>query len=101
MGGWISYLLTSPIYRLELALVGRLFAQDPDLYAEIEMTNPHGAEMREHFLAAVHVLDDVAGRGDREAFRRMFDETAEWFHGFQEEAMELSDRVIDSMVRSP
>lgn len=27
--------LSSPIYRLELAMIGRLFAQDPQLYADI------------------------------------------------------------------
>ena len=32
---------TSPIYRLELAFVGRLFAQDPDLYGEIIRTNSY------------------------------------------------------------
>lgn len=31
--------LSSPIYRLELAMVGRLFAQDPQLYADIIMSS--------------------------------------------------------------
>ncbi len=29
--------LSSPIYRLELAMIGRLFAQDAELYADIIM----------------------------------------------------------------
>ena len=32
--------LSSPIYRLELVMVGRLFAQDPSLYAEIVFATP-------------------------------------------------------------
>jgi chorismate mutase/prephenate dehydrogenase len=31
---------SSPIYRLELGMVGRLFAQDPALYAEIVFATP-------------------------------------------------------------
>lgn len=96
-----SLRFTSPIYRLELAFVGRLFAQSPELYAEIEMTNPYGARVREHFVQAVSDVHRVSGSGDRRRFREMFEETARWFHGFQDEAMLLSDRIIDSMVRNP
>ena len=96
-----SLRFTSPIYRLELAFVGRLFAQNPDLYAEIEMTNPHGAQTRQHFLDAVHAVDKVTSSGDRRKFREMFAETARWFQGFQTESMQLSDRIIDLLVRNP
>jgi len=30
----------SPIYQIEMSLVGRLLSQDPDLYADILMLNP-------------------------------------------------------------
>lgn len=32
--------LSSPIYRLELAMIGRLFAQDAELYADIILDKP-------------------------------------------------------------
>ncbi|NVO99083.1 bifunctional chorismate mutase/prephenate dehydrogenase, partial [Photobacterium damselae subsp. damselae] len=37
--------LSSPIYRLELAMVGRLFAQDAELYADIIMSSPQNLAM--------------------------------------------------------
>lgn len=37
--------LSSPIYRLELAMVGRLFAQDPHLYADIILSSPQNLAM--------------------------------------------------------
>jgi chorismate mutase/prephenate dehydrogenase len=92
---------TSPIYRLELAFVGRLFAQNPDLYAEIEMTNPHGAAAREHFLDAARTLHEVIAAGDRARFHELFEGVSAYFHGFDEEAMQLSDFIIDAMVRQP
>ncbi len=41
--------LSSPIYRLELAMVGRLFAQDAQLYADIIMSAPQNLAMIKRF----------------------------------------------------
>jgi chorismate mutase / prephenate dehydrogenase len=96
-----SLAFTSPIYRLELAFVGRLYAQDPDLYAAIEMTNPAGAEMRDHFKAATAAVADLISRGDRDAFRQMFEGVGAYFGDFDNEAMRLSDLIIDTLVARP
>lgn len=37
--------LSSPIYRLELAMIGRLFAQDAELYADIIMDKSENLEV--------------------------------------------------------
>lgn len=92
---------TSPIYRLELAFVGRLFAQNPDLYAEIEMSNPHGDAVREGFREAAAELTEILARGDRDAFRARFQDIGAHFEGFDEEAMRLSDLLIDTLAARP
>jgi chorismate mutase/prephenate dehydrogenase len=94
-----SLRFTSPIYRLELAFVGRLFAQDPELYAEIEMTNPQGSAVRRHFRDAAQRIEDVISDGDRAAFHALFDEVADYFSAFAGEAMKLSDAVVEAVVR--
>jgi len=96
-----SLKFTSPIYRLELAFVGRLFTQDPDLYAEITMTNPHGAAVRDAFLDAAKALDQSVTSGDRSAFKHQFQAVSNWFSGFGSEAMALSDFIIESLVTKP
>lgn len=96
-----SLQFTSPIYRLELAVVGRLFTQDPDLYAEIEMSNPYGSEVREHFLDAARSFQAMVARGDRDGFRAAFRAVADYFADFGEEAMRLSDFLIDQLVSRP
>ncbi len=96
-----SLKFTSPIYRLELAVTGRLFTQDPGLYAEIEMTNPFGSEVRGHFLDAARQLDAIVGSKDREAFCREFLDVAKYFEEFGEQAMALSDFLIDRLVEQP
>ncbi len=90
--------LTSPIYRLELAMCGRLFAQDPDLYAEIEMRNPYSDEATRCFRAAAESMVETVRSGDRDAFRRAFARVSEYFAGFADEAMALSNAVIDVLV---
>ncbi|MEM7157109.1 MAG: bifunctional chorismate mutase/prephenate dehydrogenase [Myxococcota bacterium] len=96
-----SLAFTSPIYRLELAFVGRLFAQDPKLYAEIEMQNPHGAAARKAFLESAQALDATIGANDRDGFAAAFSQTRDYFQDFAGEAMSLSDRIIDTLVRQP
>lgn len=96
-----SLTYTSPIYRLELAFTGRLFAQSADLYAEIEMLNPYGPEVRRAFLDAADGLRAITDAGDREAFQQLFKGVSAYFEGFAGEAMELSDQVIEGLVRRP
>jgi chorismate mutase/prephenate dehydrogenase len=96
-----SLRFTSPIYRLELAFVGRLFAQSADLYAEIEMTNPHADEFRHCFLEAAGIFNRAIRTGDRESFRRLFEGISDYFRGFADEAMQLSDFIIDTLVMQP
>ncbi len=94
-----SLRFTSPIYRLELAVVGRLFTQDPDLYAEIEMSNPYAAEVQRHFHEAASDLHGMVSSQNKDAFRDTFHEVAEYFGDFGPEAMALSDELIEALVR--
>jgi len=96
-----SLRFTSPIYRLELAFIGRLFAQNADLYAEIEMTNPHGAEARQAFREAAAELDRIITDTDRDGFREVFDVVSAYFDHFANDAMALSDSIIDMVVTQP
>lgn len=96
-----SLRFTSPIYRLELAFVGRLFAQNPDLYAEIEMTNPYSTEVRKCFLNAAHDINEIIENHDRNMFDSMFQDVCRYFTGFSNEAMQLSDMIIDTLVAQP
>ena len=94
-----SLAFTSPIYRLELAFTGRLFAQSPDLYAAIERDNPYGDEVRASFQSAAHDFAEAITSSDPAEFRAMFDRITAWFDDFAPEAMELSDAVIEALVQ--
>ncbi len=96
-----SLRFTSPIYRLELAFTSRLFAQDPGLYAAIEMDNPVGPEVRAAFLEAARELIALIDAGDRAGFEAHFSALSSFFAGFADEGMALSDFLIDALVGRP
>ncbi|MFD2164758.1 bifunctional chorismate mutase/prephenate dehydrogenase [Thalassotalea euphylliae] len=71
--------MSSPIYRLELIMVGRLFAQDPVLYSDIIFANSDNVAMMKRFAYRfLELLEDVE-MGDKEAFVAMFNQVSEWF----------------------
>jgi chorismate mutase/prephenate dehydrogenase len=88
----------SPIYRLEVSMVGRLFSQSPDLYREIVMRNPFGAELRARFVEEARDLERIIGEADGAAFLQRFAETRAYFASFSAEAMALSDQIIDTVM---
>lgn len=89
---------SSPIYRLELGMVGRLFAQDPELYADIILASPQRRAVVQEFVRSVAEAAQVVQQADAEAFCRQFRQVAEWFGPFCEQAMRESSFLIDKLV---
>jgi chorismate mutase/prephenate dehydrogenase len=89
---------SSPIYRLELGMVGRLFAQDASLYADIIFASPERRAVLQEFIASVASAQALLAAGDVEEFCREFQQVAEWFGPFCEQAMRESTFLIDKLV---
>ena len=71
--------LSSPIYRLELMMVGRLFAQDPRLYADIIMSSEQNYELIKAYIENLKPELDLVAAKDTEAFTRNFLKAREFF----------------------
>ena len=87
--------LSSPIYRLELSMVGRLFAQDPLLYGDIIMSSKNNARLISQYTCALNRELEVVAKGDIETFVRRFNEAKDYFGDYadmflKESAMLLS-----------
>jgi len=93
-----SLRFASPIYRLELMMTGRFFAQDPELYADIEMRNPHRAEVLEAFEGAVAESAAIVKEADRAAFICDFLEASGFFGDFKDQALRESAFLISKMI---
>lgn len=92
---------TSPLYRLELAMLGRLFSQNPGLYADIGIYNPWAPQVVASFLHAASAVAGLVLGQDREAFIEQFEKTAQYFGDFKEFAMEESDYLISKLSERP
>lgn len=89
--------LSSPIYHMELMMVGRLFAQDPVLYADIILSNRRNIEIIERYSQEIQNSIELLKKGDREEFIRQFSMTKDFFGPLAESFMEESRRLIAKM----
>jgi len=89
---------SSPIYRLELGMVGRLFAQDPALYSEIIFASPERRALLKEYVNSITEGLAMVEKGDKEEFNRQFRTIAEWFGPFSEQAMRESTFLIEKLI---
>ncbi len=90
--------IASPIYRLELGMVGRFFAQDPALYANILFASPERRALLHEFLDSVNRNRALLESGDADAFCAQYRKIAEWFGPFCEQSLRESSFLIDKLV---
>lgn len=76
--------LSSPIYRLELAMVGRLFAQDAELYADIIMSSPQNLAMIQRFHQRFGEAIAMLANKDKAMFTQAFTQVDNWFGDYAE-----------------
>jgi chorismate mutase/prephenate dehydrogenase len=85
---------SSPIYRLELAMVGRLFAQDPELYADIIFNNAASIGLlkrfRDRFEEALHLLET----GNKGEFVKQFFLIGHWFGPYAKQCLLSSKKLL-------
>ncbi len=89
---------TSPVYLMETLMTARHFAQSPDLYASIQMSNPETPVVIETFKRAVESLEKSVSDGDRDAVSDAFEEVRRYFGSFTEQALDQSSYLIDRLV---
>ncbi|MDI6718874.1 MAG: prephenate dehydrogenase/arogenate dehydrogenase family protein [Methanomicrobiales archaeon] len=89
---------TSPIYRIELGLVGRLLSQDPDLYGDMLQLNPFVPEVLAAFRGAAGDLSAIVEGGDLPAFRAFFGANARKYADYSPQAAEETDALIQFLV---
>jgi len=86
--------LSSPIYRLELIMVGRLFAQDPVLYSDIIFSDKNNIKMIKRFIERISETLSFVEKDDKESFIMSFNKTREWFGAFAEKFSKESNHLI-------
>ncbi|NOX34371.1 MAG: bifunctional chorismate mutase/prephenate dehydrogenase [Deltaproteobacteria bacterium] len=89
---------SSPIYRLELGMVGRLFAQDSSLYSEIIFATRERRQLLKDFISSLNAHLEMLEKNDKKLFNEKFNRIAKWFGSFSEQAMRESTFLINKLI---
>ena len=89
---------SSPIYRAELMMTGRIFAQDAELYADIVFSTFERRTLLLEFLEHHKKLARLVTDNDRDGFVREFRKINEFFGDFAEQALSESSYMINRLA---
>ncbi len=92
--------LSSPIYRLELAMVGRLFAQNAELYADIMLASADVAALLQRYRQRFDTLLVLLQQQDKAGLIQQFAKGQQFFGElagqFLQESKQLLQKAADS-----
>lgn len=92
--------LSSPIYRLELAMVGRLFAQNAELYADIMLSSCEVTTLLERYQQRFTALLQLLKAKDKAGLMAQFGKGQQFFGDlagqFLQESKQLLQKAADS-----
>ncbi len=86
--------LSSPIYRLELAMVGRLFGQDPHLYGDIILSSQENVQMIQRFQQSFAQAVSLIEQQDKQGFIEQFEQVSQWFGQYSQQFMNESQNLL-------
>lgn len=86
--------LSSPIYRLELAMVGRLFAQNAELYADIMLSSSAVTGLLQRYQHRFNKLSHLLAAGDKAGLMAEFAKGQQFFGPLAEQFLQESRRLL-------
>jgi prephenate dehydrogenase len=89
---------TSPSYRIEMNLTGRIFAQNPELYAAITQMNPYSEAIFAELKDGLDVYEQFYRSGNLEGFIEDFERSARHLGDFCANAYRESSEILDFSV---
>lgn len=92
---------TSPSYRLEINLLGRMFAQKSTLYAAITQMNPYSRKVLELLEEGLGCYQDWYDVSDFGAFVADFEKSSRYLGEFCRDAFRESSELLDFAVQLP
>ncbi|MBN2733239.1 MAG: prephenate dehydrogenase/arogenate dehydrogenase family protein [Methanomicrobiaceae archaeon] len=89
----------SPVYRIEMGLIGRILGQNASLYADILQMNPEAEKVIGEFSNSVRTLGKIVSSKDNESFSDFFKSNSEAFRAYIPQATNDTDLLIEAMVK--
>ncbi|MFH1887945.1 MAG: prephenate dehydrogenase/arogenate dehydrogenase family protein [Pseudomonadota bacterium] len=92
---------STPLFRLKLSLVGRLFAQDVRLYRDLISENPFAGDMLDRFMETAGELSGLFSGNRGDEAERLLGEVREFLGGFCETGKRKSDGCLKALDEKP
>ncbi len=89
---------SSPIYRAELMMTGRIFAQSAELYADIVFSTKERRQLLLNFIDHNQKLAKMVRENNREGFIKEFEAVTDFFGRFATQALEESGYLINRLA---
>lgn len=89
---------SSPIYRAEIMMTGRIFAQSAELYADIVFANEERRELLLKFIEHNDRLAEMVKKDDKKGFIKEFEAVTDFFGSFATQALNESGYLINRLA---
>ncbi len=93
------YNISTPIYKLELAIIGRIFSQDGELYSSIIADNPHTLKVLAGLKKAVSDYERAVKRRDAGVLVKRFNGVKKFLGKFSDKAFKRSEDIINHIQK--
>ena len=89
--------ISSPIYQTKLALMGRIFDQDPKLYADIIMADDARIDLIIKYIDYLQALKPMLLSHDKEKFIEEFSKVCNWMGEFTTKSQHATDAFLTNI----
>lgn len=91
----------TPVFKLQSLVFGRILAQEPELYASIEMENPYFNEILADYLKEIISLQKNLREKNYKEFQKKFRQASSYLSNFVEIAEEKTTGILKTIERQP
>ncbi len=85
----------SPIYKTELYMIARIFAQNPSLYSEIISKNSNSPKITKNLKLIINKLNSAIIEKDNNSIEKMFKLNKKFFNNFSKIALKKTQKMIE------
>lgn len=97
----ISKEVSTPLFRLQQLVIGRVFGQSAELYENILMENSESSKTIDAFNRNSTLLSKIISDKDRPAFEGIFDETKKFLGSFIEISENKTTEILSLIDKQP
>ena len=94
------YALASPIYKVKLNMLGRLFSKDSTLFADIIMADADRTHIIKQYSELCRDEAIQVGQQNKALFIQQFNQVKAWLGDFAENARKNSDKILEIHQKS-